>query len=1059
LWPDLALWINKAGLEVSRSSREFYGFRYALIAAVLGGARTLFGSIERLFEGKIGADLAMAIACIAAILIGEPLVAAEVVVIGLVGECLESFTFSRTQSAIRKLGELFPIRCWVMRDGQEIRTLVQELRAGDVVVVKPGAKVPADGVIRDGRSSVDVSALTGESMPIDKGPGDPILAGSINQYGALTFEVSRTAEQTIAGQVLKATARALKEKAPVERVADRYARYFLPIVLALAVATFLANLAWYAGPFRSTGRLPIGLAARQSVFPTLAVLVVSCPCALILATPAAVIAALGRLAGTGVLLKSGAALERLAGVTAFAFDKTGTLTEGRLVLGSVIPMVDGISESELLRIAATAEQRSEHPLAKLILDESRRRQGSLDPIDEFQAFPGGGVTARSAGATILVGTPRFAAEQGIRVEGTLEERLLELDATGQTVLLVARDGQLVGLIGARDRVRTEARSVVADLRANRIQSVALLSGDRIAAVRSVANELEITAFHGELLPTQKADVIASEPHATAFVGDGINDAPALARAAVGIAVGSGAEIAAEAGDIVLMSDPLRPLPLLLRLSRETVRIVRQNIYVFAFGANLVGIAITGWLWPLLAPSQDWFERAPLAGVIYHQLSSLLVLLNSMRLLAFERSGPKRVAVKVRPTLEKIDWYIDRATDLDSVLHEMGHHIKPIAFSIALLVAAAMALSGFTQVGPDEVAVVRRFGRPRDRDLTPGLHYRWPNPVETVTKIQPSKVRVVEMGFRVPSAVPVATKRSTQSWMSRHESEGIMRVPGESVMPTGDGNLVEMLATLHFRVVDPRLYLLAVSDPDEILRANLETALRESVAAEPFLDLLTVNRDRVQREAFARLNKRLSVFGERGLGVKLEGLALRDLHPPADVVPDFHRVAQSAEERDRKLKDAEAEAIRLKRRAETDAKETENAAAVDAARVVRAAETDRDSFLAWHRIRTRLAPSEESQLRSEVARELKPGSSASEFEALFERRRRERIALNAALVDFRLSWMTMAMALGQRDKVFVDADKVSGRRHLLLFSPDQVAPSIVLPRIPGRGDTRRDPDEP
>ncbi len=744
--------------------------------------------------------MALAVAAIAAIVIGEPLVAAEVVLIGLIGECLESFTFSRTQGAIRKLAELFPIRCWLLRDGQEVRVLVQDVQIGDLVIVKPGAKVPVDGRVRDGRSALDVSALTGESLPADKGPGDEGLAGSVNQFGALTIEATRVREQTVAGRVMELTAKALKEKAPIDRQADRLARWFLPVVLALATLTFLANFIWYTGPFRAEASwIGIGAAARLSVYPALAVLVVACPCALILATPAAVIAALGRLAGTGVLLKSGAALERLAGVTAFAFDKTGTLTEGKLELGDLLPADPSMTPDHLLIIAATAERRSEHPLARLFLAEAQRRSLSLPTVDEFVAHPGAGVRARSAGHDLLVGTQRLLEEQGVAITPEATALLERLDADGQTPLLVARDGQVVGAIGARDRIRSEAYGVLNELRACGITEIALLTGDRDAVAKKVAAELGIEAVHAELLPAEKAEIVvgsfSGKPKAPAwhtgvfglplnksgiaFVGDGVNDAPALARASVGIAVGGGADIAAEAGDIVLMGDPLRPLPLLLRLSRRTVEIIHQNIVVFAFGVNFVGIALTGWLWPLFARSPEWYERAPLAGVIYHQLGSLLVLLNSMRLLTFERTSMRASSTRVKGALDAFDRWVERFPNADDLLHEAGHRWKPIA-AVALAVATILyAMSGLTAIAADEQAVVRRFGQPRDNDLGPGLHWRYPWPVESVIKLKPMQVRTVEVGYRAIPVKPQAA-RSGASWLSQHEGEGVEIKAGEAV---------------------------------------------------------------------------------------------------------------------------------------------------------------------------------------------------------------------------------------------------------------------------------------
>jgi Cu+-exporting ATPase len=318
LWPAIAGFLSGAGADVGFYSSKLFSVRYAMYAAVLGGARILYGAIDSMMAGRLGADLAVALACIAAILIDEPLVAAEVVFIALAGECLEAWTFARTQRGIRKLVEVFPRKCWLVRDGQEVAVDTDTVRVGDRVRVKPGKKIPVDGVVVEGQSTVETSPLTGESVPAEKVVGDEVLAGSINQFGVLTVEARRVNEQTVAGRVIELTAKALKDKAPAERQADRLARNFLPAVLALALLTFAFNVAYQIGPFKPPAqRLPLNLAMRMSVYPTLAVLVVACPCALILATPAAVIAALGRLAGTGVLVKGGAALERLAGVQTF----------------------------------------------------------------------------------------------------------------------------------------------------------------------------------------------------------------------------------------------------------------------------------------------------------------------------------------------------------------------------------------------------------------------------------------------------------------------------------------------------------------------------------------------------------------------------------------------------------------------------------------------------------------------------------------------------------------------------------------------------------------------
>src|SRR5262245_43604685 len=460
LWPIVAGFLLSAGIDVGTWSYKFFGYRYALFAAVLGGARILYSALDSLFSGRLGTDLAIALACIAAILIDEPLVAAEVVFIALAGECLEAWTFARTQRGIHKLVEVFPRKCWLIRDGEEVAVNTNEVRVGDRVRVKPGKKVAVDGVIVEGQSTVDTGPITGESLPAEKTVGDEVLAGSINLLGVFTVEARRVAEQTVAGQVIELTAKALKDKAPVERYADRLARYFLPAVLALAILTFAFNVAWLAGPFvPASQRLALGAAMRVSAYPALSVLVVACPCALILATPAAVIAALGRLAGTGVLVKGGAVLERLAGVNAFAFDKTGTLTEGRLELANVVPI--DATESEVLGWAAAAEHGSEHPIGRLIVGAALARHLTVTPGGEFRAHPGGGVSAIADGLPVLVGTRRFLSQQGISIPPTADAALTRLDESGQTALLVARGDRVIGAIGARDRIRPDAADVLA----------------------------------------------------------------------------------------------------------------------------------------------------------------------------------------------------------------------------------------------------------------------------------------------------------------------------------------------------------------------------------------------------------------------------------------------------------------------------------------------------------------------------------------------------------------------------------------------------------------------
>lgn len=1035
LWPVVADWAATLGVSLPTWPRAFAlgtakmePIRIALIAAVLGGARTLYGSLESLLEGRIGADLALAIACIAAILTGEPLVAAEIVFIGMVGECLENITFERTQRAVRKLIEVVPPDCLVLRHGQEVQVHSDHVQVGDRVIVKPGGRVPVDGVVLEGRSALDVSALTGESLPVDKGIGDEVLAGSLNQFGALTIEAQRVAEHTVAGRVIELTARALKDKAPLERTADRLARYFLPVVLTLAALTFLVSYGYH-----SVRGLPNGW--ERSIYAALAVLVVACPCALILATPAAVIAALGRLAGTGVLIKGGAALERLAGATAVAFDKTGTLTEGRLELGDVIAL-DKVSTEEVLRTAATAEQRSEHLVARLITQAAADRQLTLDTVTDFLAHPGAGVTARTGTSTLVVGTRRLLEEQQIAITPEAMLAVEQLDGSGQTALLVARDKQILGVIGARDRLRPEARSVIHELQHLGLADMALLTGDRLAVARPIAGMLGISEVHAELLPHEKAEFIArwqqqahrtesggllpplAHPHdhdqhhappqahtpsarKVAMVGDGINDAPALARADVGLAIGgAGTDIAAEAGDVVFMGDPLKSLPLLVRLARETVRIIRQNIIIFAFGVNAVGIVLTAWLLPWLAP--QWYRQAPVAAVIYHQLGSLAVLLNAMRLLWFERSQTSPPWQRLRGRLHRIDHWMEHHLNPDAALHWLLRRWRGIVAGMAAALSLGYVLSGLTVVGPAEVAIVRRFGRLVDGDygpeknFGPGLHWRWPWPIEEVIRIQPDRLRDVEIGFRTPPG-PVS-EPSDLSWTRQH------RWKDEAVMITGDNNLVELQAVVRYRVVRPRTYLFEISEPDRVMRAVAESVLRQAVAGLPFHELLTSKRHRFQREAQAELEKRLRLLGPDGIGIEIDCLAVRDLHPPQEVVSSYHLVTREMQKRDQKVNLALATA-----------QEIVTNATVEGYRTIAQAESQRQNKVA-----------------------------GAEAQGAVERAWQRVRSLEPSLTEFRLIWNGWTEALKDRSKVVIDAGMSPGRLRLFLGDQEQFRLPAMLP---------------
>lgn len=1078
LWPTLVSWLGTWGSGLPTWPNEVGGYRLALAAAIIGGARALFGSLDSLLAGKIGADLALALACLAAILLREPLVAAEVVLIGLLGECLEHFIFHRTQRALRGLVELQPRRCWRLREGNEERIRTSELQVGDRVVVKPGGRIPVDGFVESGQSTVDVSVLTGESLPQDKGPGDAVLAGSLNHTGALVITAHKVAEETLVGRVVTLTARALQDKSRLERTADHLARWFLPLVLGLACITFLAGLIIYTtGWFRPAGTplLSLAEAARISLYPALSVLVVACPCALILATPAAVIASLGRLAGTGILIKRGSALERLGDVKVFAFDKTGTLTQGKLEIGDVVPL-EGFNENSLLSLMASVEQQSEHLLARLVVDEARSRKLSLESPIDFQAFPGTGVGGTLKAGRIRIGNPRWIQEQGITIESSCQEIINHLDRSGQTVLLVALNDTIVGVLGARDTIRPEAAGCLASLRELGIERFAILTGDRMASARTVASGIATESLgqaldiQAELLPEQKADWIQNEINSerragpasrnagrsqarVAMVGDGINDALALARADVSIALAvQGTDLPAEVGDIVLFgaqtsaSDPGKPLqslPFLIRLSRQMVAIIRQNILYFAFGVNFLGILLTAWLWPILLPA-SWFEQGPVAAVIYHQLGSLAVLLNSMRLLWFEREHSGSGLNLLTQRLNQVNDWFERWCNPDEVLHQLLHHARTLILVLAGLAAFGYFLSGINQIGPDEVGIVTRFGRPLPEELKPGLSCRWPWPIEEVYRVKPDRIQTVEVGFR--SLEPDRLVSTGSAWSSQHGQDGVMRLPEEALMMTGDGNLLEVQCSLRYRISSPKTWLFDTNNGIDLLRSAAESVLRETVGSHPFSDMLTTGREGIQQEILGKLRQRLDAGSSRGIGIDLEGISLTDIHPPQEVVASYHEVTRAMEYRDRRVNEAQTAAQIQEAQETSNSLETIRKAMAVKTKTVAMTQAEAGAFRTTLETRNRLNTMAEFRLFTDTLAAVHQGKNLKKAVIDHQHQRQEMLSTQAMLTDFRLFWEAMRVALEGREKVIVDADKVPGRRHLWLLPPDLLRSSnLVAPQ--------------
>ena len=542
----------------------------------------------------------------------------------LLGRFLEARAKGRTSEAMRRLMGLQARRARVMRGDEEMEVPVEEVRVGDVVVVRPGEKIPVDGTVLEGRSSVDESMLTGEPLPVEKGPGDEVTGATLNGTGSFRFRATRVGGDTVLAQIIRLVEEAQGSKAPIQRLADRVAAVFVPTVIGIAAVTFLAWL--LAGPDPSF---------NFALLNFVAVLVIACPCALGLATPTAIMVGTGKGAELGILIKGGDVLERAGKLDTVVFDKTGTLTRGKPEVSDLLP-AGGRSEEELLFLAATVERGSEHPLAETLVREAERRGIVPGEVTDFRAWPGKGVSAALKGRRALLGNAAFLSENGVDT-GSLAEKAEELSREGKTVVYLSAGGEFWGMVAVADALKPGAAEAVRALRELGME-VAMISGDRLSTAEAVARRAGIDRVMAEVLPGEKAAEIArlqGEGRVVAMVGDGINDAPALARADIGIAIGSGTDVALEASDITLISEDLRKVAAAVNLSRATLRTIRQNLF-WAFFYNVIGIPVAaGVLYPLWGVLLN-----PVYAALAMAFSSVSVVSNSLRLRRFRETGRK-----------------------------------------------------------------------------------------------------------------------------------------------------------------------------------------------------------------------------------------------------------------------------------------------------------------------------------------------------------------------------------------------------------------------------------
>ena len=549
------------------------------------------------------------------------------------GKFLETRSKGKTGEAIGRLLDLAPKTATVLRSGSEAEIPVDEVVVGDLIVVRPGQSIPVDGEVVEGYSAVDESALTGESLPVEKAPGDRVLSASLNKSGAFTMKALKVGNDTTLSRMIALVEEAAASKAPIAKLADKVAGVFVPVVMAIAVVTAAI---W----------LLTGHSAEQALTSGVAVLVISCPCALGLATPVAIMVGTGKGAENGVLFKSAEALETLHTVDTVVLDKTGTVTEGKPKVTDIHPI--DISESELLRLAAALEKPSEHPLAQAIVEEAEHRGIPLPIAGQFEAFHGRGVTAVIEGSTLLAGNLAMLDERGIDAANG-KAKADALSAQGRTPLYFARDGRIIGVIAVADTVKATSKAAVTRLRELGLK-VVMLTGDNARTAASIAAEVGITDVISDVLPTDKERqirLLQENGKKVAMVGDGINDAPALARADVGIAIGAGADVAIESADVVLMKSELTDAVTAVRLSRATIRNIRQNLF-WAFFYNIICIPLAaGAFYSLLH-----VQLSPMLAAAAMSLSSVCVVSNALRLRLFKgEPGQPPAENNPAPTIE------------------------------------------------------------------------------------------------------------------------------------------------------------------------------------------------------------------------------------------------------------------------------------------------------------------------------------------------------------------------------------------------------------------------
>ena len=860
--------------------RTLFGINTAIFLTLIGGYKIFYNALSELFERRISVDLAIGIAAIAALAIKQYLAAAEVIFIMLIGEALEMYAVDKTRSAIKNLVELAPKTARVIRDGKEREIPLEAVRVGETVICKPGEKIAVDGIVTHGASSVDQSPISGESIPVEKQEGSEVFSGTINQMGLLEIQVEKVGEGTLLSKIIHLVEEAQEKKAPFQKTADRYAVYFVPTILFLAVLTFLLTSDWVRA---------------------VSVLIIACPCALVLATPTAVVAGIGRLAKGGILVKGGAHLEAIGKIDTLVLDKTGTVTLGQPRIVDIKPHGKYIRE-EVLELAAAAENCSEHLLAHLIVEKAREEGIAIRKADSSHVLPGKGIIVNIGKRRIIVGNQRILEENGVKLTQEEIQDLDRIDQSGQTPILLSEGYQLAGIISIEDSVRPEAASTIRYLRDMGIDDIQMLTGDNPKVAGVIAERVGIEKVWANLLPDQKAEHIRqlqSQGRRVVMVGDGINDAPSLSVADVGISMSEvGTDIAIEAADIIFMSDDLSKLRETIFIGKRTVKTIKQNIFYFAVIFNLFAVATASFFTFI----------TPVWAAIVHQISSFLVVGNSLRLLSTQK-----IKQELKEKGGSLWRYLVRDIMGSGKTWTADHERDILKYGI-LLLALIYVLSGLYVIRPNQLGVVQIFGKRRSKPFNSGLHYIPPWPFGRLTKLSRSVDRV-EIGFRSrivqdmasgarnPGQIP--SPIVAYEWDIQHRTGAYQDAPAESQGFTGDENFIEMDTVIHYKIKDPADYLFMIrgmQDAESLLRFTGKSAVIRIIAEKSIDDVLTSDRIEIERMAKERLQAILDGYHA---GIEIVGVYLQSVHPPIEVADAFRDVVNANEEKNRQINLAEA----------------------------------------------------------------------------------------------------------------------------------------------------------